>query len=54
VTCSSRVEASRLQMWKVVLTITLDEPTHDLGTVVFTQWVTADGQPGNSEQGIGP
>jgi hypothetical protein len=54
VTCSSRVEASRLQMWKVILTITLDEPTRDLGTVVFTQWVTADGQPGDSEQLTGP
>lgn len=54
VTCSSHVEASRLQMWKVILTITLDEPTHDLGTVVFNQWVTADGQPGNMEQRTGP
>ena len=54
VTCSSRVEASRLQMWKVVLTIRLVEPTSDLGTVVFTQWVTADGQAGNMEESIGP
>jgi hypothetical protein len=54
VTCSSRVEASRLQMWRVVLTITLDEPTQDLGRVVFTQWVTADGQPGNMAESIGP
>jgi hypothetical protein len=54
VTCSSRIEASRLQMWKVVLTIKLDEPTPDLGTVVFTQWVTADGQPGDSVQSTGP
>ncbi len=54
VTCSSRVEASRLQMWKVVLTIKLDEPTSELGTVVFTQWVTADGQAGNMEERSGP
>jgi len=54
VTCTSRVEASRLQMWKVVLTIQLDEPTSDLGTVVFTQWVTADGQAGNMEERVGP
>jgi hypothetical protein len=54
VVCSSRVEASRLQMWKVILTIQLDEPTKDLGLVVFTQWVTADGQAGDSEELISP
>jgi len=54
VTCTSRVEASRLQMWKVVLTMRLEEPTVDLGTVVFTQWVTADGQAGDMEQRTGP
>jgi len=54
VTCSSRVEASRLQMWKVVLTIRLVEPTSDLGTVVFTQWVTTEGQAGNTEVRTGP
>jgi hypothetical protein len=54
VTCSSRVEASRLQMWKVILTIQLDEPTNDLGTVVITQWVTADGQAGDMGESEGP
>jgi len=54
VVCSSHVEASRLQMWEVVLTIQLDEPTEDLGSVVFTQWVTADGQAGDSEELVGP
>jgi len=54
VVCTSHVEASRLQMWKVVLTIQLDEPTKDLGSVVFTQWVTADGQAANSEQSFRP
>lgn len=54
VTCSSDVAASRLQLWKVVLTIKLDQPTDDLGTVVFIQWVTADGQAGNMEERTGP
>jgi hypothetical protein len=54
VTCTSRVEASQLQMWKVVLTIELDEPTSELGTVVFTQWVTAGGEAADMEQRTGP
>jgi len=54
VTCTSRVEASRLEMWKVVLTIKLDQPTSDLGTVVFTQWVTAGGLAAEMEQSTGP
>jgi hypothetical protein len=54
VTCTSRVEPTRLQMWRVALTIQLDEPTSDLGTVLFIQWVTADGQAGNMEEHQNP
>jgi hypothetical protein len=54
VTCTSRVEPTRLQMWRVSLTIQLDEPTSDLGTVVFIQWMTADGRAGNMEEHLNP
>lgn len=50
VTCSTKVEASRLELWRVVLTIELAEPTPDLARIVTTQWVTPVGLPTAMQQ----
>jgi hypothetical protein len=54
VRCSTRVEASPLQLWKVVLTIELEEPTADLGQSVITVWMTPDNKVTQTEESRGP
>lgn len=53
VICSSRVDATRYQMWKVTLTIQFSDPNNGDGPIVTEQWVASDGALGQLTQRSG-
>ncbi len=50
VTCSTRVQATELQLWRLTLEIAWDSgPGFKAGSLVTTVWVSPDGTPGATE-----
>ena len=51
-TCTMKIEASPLQLWRMSLSIRLAKPDPYVGTgETFTQWVNPDSTLGGSESG---
>jgi hypothetical protein len=51
-TCTSMIEATPLQLWRMTLTMRLSEPDANAGTgETFVVWVNADGTPGQTSGG---